>query len=324
VEFLRRVRRPDPVATDNVRKGQVTFFADGHAETGDGIAWVDVAMSPAHAFVLLYRDASDDDTAVGYRPSSPGRYRLIEDGAGLRCEGRLDRPNDGHVANTGTFILADWLFTDDLHARLHVFAADGTELVRRECRANVAATFIDPDGRYAAVQMASNPSDARDDDRFVVFDLARGSELWSKPLEVGCAAGVEFEVADGAVWITASRFGRVRYGLVNGSVEMAPLRALALETGDGFEILALVEDEIASGVHGDRQETLVGACLRASDRLAANYPSHAARSLRIAGELLEASDPNRTQAYWERALALDSKVGIAKRLKELRRLAPGG
>jgi len=110
---------------------------------------------------------------------------------------------------------------------------------------------------------------------------------------------------------------------VDGSVETAPLRALAFETGDGFEILALVEDEIASGVDDDRRETLVRACLRASDQLA-SYPSHAARALRVAGELLEASDPTRTATYWERAVALDSKVGIAKRLKELRRLEGGG
>jgi hypothetical protein len=322
VGFLRRVRRPDPVATDSLRKGQVTFFSDGHAETGDGIAWVDVATSPAHAFVLLWRDASDDGTAVGYRASGPGRYRLIERGAGQRCEGRLDRPNDGHVANTGTFILTDWLFTDDLRARLHVFAAEGTELIRRECCANVASTFIDTDGRYAAVQMASNPSDDRDDERFVIFDLTRRSELWSKPLEVGRATEVEFDVAAGALWITTSTYGRVRYVLVDGSVETAPLRALALETGDGFAILALVEDEIASGIDGDRRETLVGACLRASDKLA-NYPSHAARALRVAGELLEASDPNRTATFWERALSLDSKVRIRKRLKELRRSGAG-
>ena len=283
----------------------------------------DVAMSPSRAFVLLWRDASDGDTAIGHRFDGPGRYRLIEHGAGLRCEGRLDRPNDGHVANTGTFILADWLFTDHLHARLHVFTAEGTELVRRECSANVAATFIDADGQYAAVQMASNPSDDRDDERFVVFDLTRRSELWSKSLEVGRAAEVEFDVTTEALWTTTSTFGHVRYGLADGSVELAPLRALALETGDRFEILALVEDEIASGIDGDRRETLVRACLRASDRLA-SYPSHAARALRVAGELLEASDPNRTATYWERALALDSKVGIAQRLKELRRLEDGG
>jgi hypothetical protein len=311
------------VAPDNLAKGRVTFFADGHAETGDGIAWVDVAMSPSRAFVLLWRDASDDDTAIGHRVGGPGRYRQIERGAGLRCEGRLDRPNDGHVADTGTFMLADWLFTDDLRSRLHVFTADGTEVIRRECRANVAATFIDAGGRYAAVQMASNPSDDRDDERFVVLDLTRGSELWSKPLEVGRAAEVEFDVAVGALWITTSNFGRVRYGLADGSVATAPLRELALETRDGFEILALVEDEIALGIDGDRRETLVRACLRASDRLA-SYPSHAARALRVAGELLEASDPTRTATYWERALALDSSVGIAKRLKELRRVEAGG
>jgi hypothetical protein len=319
--FLRRIRRPDPAA-DNPRKGQVTFFADGHAETGDGIAWVDVAMSPSRVFVLLWRDASDDEASVGYRASGPGRYRLIEQGGGLRCEGALERPNDGHVANTGTFILADWLFTDDLRSRLCVIDAEGTELVRRECRANVAATFIEAEGQYAAVQMASNPSDDRDDERFVVFDLTRGSESWSKRLEVGPAAEVEFDVAAGALWITTSSFGRVRHGLADGSVATAPLRELALETGDGFEILALVEQEIASGIDGDRRETLVRACLRASDRLA-SYPGHAARALRVAGELLEASDPTRTAKFWEHALALDSKVGIAKRLNELRRLHGG-
>jgi hypothetical protein len=322
VGFLRRVRRPDPLAADSLTKGRVAFFADGHAETGDGIAWVEVAMSPSNAFVLLWRDANDDDTAFGHRLDGPGRYRLIEHGGGLRCEGRLERPSDGHAANSGTFILADGLFTDDLRARLHVSTAEGTELVRRECYANVAGTFIDADGRYAAVQMASNPSDERDDERFVVFDLARRSELWSKPLEVGRAAEVEFDVATGGLWITTSTFGSVRYGLADGSVELAPLRALALETGDGFEILALVDDEIASGIDGDRRETLVRACLRASDRLA-SYPSHSARALRVAGELLEASDPTRTAMYWEGALTLDPKVGIAKRLKELRRSVGG-
>jgi hypothetical protein len=171
--------------------------------------------------------------------------------------------------------------------------------------------------------MASNPSDDRDDERFVVFDLRRGSELWSKPPEVGPAAEVEFDVEAESLWITNSSFGRVRYGLADGSVATAPLRELALETGDGFEILALVEQEIASGINGDRRETLVRACLRATDRLI-SYPSHAARALHMAGELLEASDPHLSQEYWERALALDAKVGIAKRLKELRRLHGGG
>jgi hypothetical protein len=38
----------------------------------------------------------------------------------------------------------------------------------------------------------------------------------------------------------------------------------------------------------------------------------------VAGEIVEATDPARTLAYWDRALALDPKVGIAKRTAALR------
>jgi hypothetical protein len=62
---------------------------------------------------------------------------------------------------------------------------------------------------------------------------------------------------------------------------------------------------------------LVDACLRASGRLA-EYPRHAARAFRLAGEIVEGSDASRTLAFWDRALALDPKVGISKRAAALR------
>ena len=317
MDCLRRLRGTDQRVADAAAKGRVAFYADDHAETGDGFSWVDIATSPSGTFVLLWRDAPDDDSTAGYRTTGPGRFRLIEKEAGLRCEGRLERPNDGHVADPGTFVIADWLFTEELRGRLYVFAADGSELMRRDYQANIAATFIDPTGRYAAAQMASNPQDDPDDERFVCFDLADRSELWSKPLEVGRADNAEFEIAAGVLRVATKMFGRVPYGLTDGSVDTTLLRNSVLESGTGFEIIGLVEDESARGVDPQRREVLVGACLRASSRLGP-YPSHAARALRIAGELLEATDPQRTLEYWERALALDAKVGLAKRVKQLR------
>ena len=317
MEFLRRLRGGPAGGVDAAAMGRLTFFADGVAETGDGLIWVELSMSPSGAFALLLRDATDDGSAGGFRSTGLGRYRLIEKGAGLRCDGRLERPNDGHVADTGTFILADWLFTDELRGRLHVFAADGTELIRRECRANVLSTYMDAEGRYAAAQMASNPEDDHDDERFIVFDVTRRSELWLKPLEVGRPDSAEFDVAAGALWITTTTFGRMRYGLADGFVDLAELRERALVNGDGFAILGLVEDEVAAGVQVDRREVLVDACLRASGRLA-EYPRHAARAFRLAGEIVEGSDASRTLAFWDRALTLDPKVGISKRAAALR------
>lgn len=304
--------------------GRVTFYADDHAETGDGVFWVELAISPSRRFALLWRDAPDDDSTAGHRASGPGRYRLIEDGRGLRCDGHLERPTEGHVASNGAFILADGLFTDQLRSRVLVFDADGNEIVRRECWANVLVTYMEAEGRYAAAHLASNPADERDDERFILFDLTRRSEVWSKPLEIGRPDEVEFDVPGEAAWLTNQAFGRRRYGLADGAVDPAQLeermRELderTLADGDGFAILGLIEGEVATGIRPDRREKLVQACLRASDRLGA-YPRYAARALRVAGEILEEVDPARTLAYWDRALALDPRVGISKRASALR------
>jgi hypothetical protein len=297
--------------------GRVALHADGHAETGDGIYWAELSMSPSDTFVLLWRDATDDDSTIGYRTGGLGRYRLIEKGVGLRCDGRLERPNDGHVANNGAFIIADWLFTDELRSRLHIFSAEGESLVRRANRANVLATYMEPDGRYAAAHLAATPDDDRDDERFILFDVTSRSEVWSKALEIGRPDQVAFDVAGGALWLENQPFGRVRYGLTDSSVDANELRERLLAGADGFAILALIEGEVGAGVPPDRREHLVDACLRAADRLT-SYPRHAARALRIAGEIVEPYAPARTIDYWDRALGLDPHVGVAKRAQSLR------
>ena len=297
--------------------GHVMFLASGLAETGDGFLWDGVATSPNDRFVLLTRDAPDDDATAGARRGGHGRYRLVEQSAGLRGDGRLERPNDGHVADNGTFIVADWLFTDQLRGRLHVFDAHGNEIIRRECQANILTTYVEPEGRYAAAHLASNPDNEVDDERFILFDVIRRSEAWSKQLEIGRPDELEFDVPGAALWLTNRMFGRVRYGLADGFVDVAPFRERALDSADGFTILSLVEDEIAAGVSPDRRENLVAACLRAADRLV-EYARHQARALRLAGEIVEGSDPARTLAYWDRALAIDPKVGIGKRAAALR------
>ena len=65
-----------------------------------------------------------------------------------------------------------------------------------------------------------------------------------------------------------------------------------------------------------RRALLVSACERASGLLT-EYPSHRARALRIAGELVESTDEQAALTYWERALAVDPKVGIATRARTL-------
>ncbi len=315
--FLRRLRGASSPGNRDASMATVRFYADDHAETGDGLVWREISTSPNGTFALLWRDAPDDDSTAGYRTSGLGRYRLIENGRGLRCDGRMERPGEGHVADNGTFILADSLFGEGLRSRLDIIDADGNGIIRRECRANVLATWIEANGRYAAAHLASNPDDERDDERFILFDLAGRSEAWSKPLETGRPDELEFDVPGVALWLTNKAFGRVGFGLTDGAVDTTRLCDIALGSGDGFMILGLVEDEFGGGVAPDRREALVQACDRAAERLAP-YPRHAARALRVAGEILEQTDPDRTLRYWDRAIAVDPKVGIGKRAAALR------
>ena len=46
------------------------------------------------------------------------RYLLLE-GSAVTIEGRIQRPNDGKVADNGAFILNDWMFGDALQSTFY-------------------------------------------------------------------------------------------------------------------------------------------------------------------------------------------------------------
>ena len=89
------------------------------------------SRSPNGRFILAWRDANDAGTRGGARANGHGRYILI-DGDAIVAEGRVERPNDGKVADTGVFILNDWLFFSE---RLEAFSSPSRRTARRSCRA---------------------------------------------------------------------------------------------------------------------------------------------------------------------------------------------
>jgi hypothetical protein len=78
--------------------------------------------------------------------------------AKVGCNGRLQRPNDGQVADNGSFAFCDWLFTDKLAGAFYAFDCSGQILIKKKFRANLCSASISQDGAYAACQTASNPA----------------------------------------------------------------------------------------------------------------------------------------------------------------------
>ena len=293
--------------------GHVKWLASGRVQTGDGILWGEVAISPNGSFALLTLDAY----SIGQ--DGLGRYRLVEREARLRCDGRLERPNGGKVANDGTFALADRQFGDGLRCRFLVMTADGRPVIDEALGANALRVDISDDGRYAAIHLASNSEAPEFNELFTVYDVMRGLKLWSKPLECGRAESAMFDPDRGLVHVGTKTYGSFDFGLVDGTTDEWAIHEAILARGNGFEIIGLVREELAPvRLAPTRARRLVADCERASAMLG-EYPGHAARALRLAGEILEAQgDREGALALWDRALAADPKVGIRRRADALR------
>jgi len=139
--------------------------------TSDGQVFGRYAVSPSNEFLLLWRD----EWAAG-QSKTKGPFYLFNGETEL-FKGHLLRPNDGQVANNGSFIFCDWLFTDKLASVFYAFSRAGEMLIEKKLRANLFNAAISPDGLFAVCQTASNP-ESRHGDMLTLFHLGSRSEVW--------------------------------------------------------------------------------------------------------------------------------------------------
>jgi hypothetical protein len=71
---------------------------------------------------------------------------LLDQGK-IIAEGRMPRPNDGKVADNGTFVLNGWGAVEALSGRLSAFARDGSVIFERSFQTNLYNNGLSNDGR---------------------------------------------------------------------------------------------------------------------------------------------------------------------------------
>jgi hypothetical protein len=139
--------------------------------TSDGEVFGRFAASPNREFLLIWRDEW-----AGGRSRTKGSFYFFR-GTTELCKGLLQRPNDGQVADNGSFVFCDWLFTEKLASTFYAFNCTGEMLIEKKFRANLFNAAISPDGLYAACQTAANP-ESRHGEILTLFDLRSRSEVW--------------------------------------------------------------------------------------------------------------------------------------------------
>ena len=265
------------------------------------------ATSPNRRFTLLWRDRYWVDGEL-----VEGRYLLI-DGDAVVVDGEMERPQDGKVADDGAFILNDWGDSQELSGTFRAFRSDGREIVSRPYSANLLNNGLSRDGRLAVCQTANAPG-SPDSSILTLFDLVAAAEVASWVPESGWARGYEFPEGERVRMLRGDR-PSLDYSLAGEFVD----RRLWLEDearrGTLYVIRkALAEGEAATGLSAEHLRAGVRRALADGDE------RFEAEAWRLLGEIEEsAGDVGAALEAYDRALAVNPKVGVAKRAAALRK-----
>ncbi|MBN8499955.1 MAG: hypothetical protein J0M19_02250 [Sphingomonadales bacterium] len=272
------------------------------------------AASSDRRFHLIWQDRNPEGTVGGHRYEGHGSWTLLTDEGRVLASGRLERPQYGHVAKNGMFIFSDWMFGDGLNSRLLAFRVDGQKIVDRPFSANMASTGLSDDGRYAICQTA-NASGSPDSCRYFLFDLEVGQEIASWEQEAGWAARYEFDTINRCVYLIGNDDDRVGYDFTGCMVDREAWQLRRIGAGD----LSVIQDVMAAtSANGYplRSEIIAGLGVAARD----GEVWQQARAYRLLGELHEQGGEiaQAVKAY-DDALTIDPKVGVARRVEQLRK-----
>gem|GEM_PF-1993167 len=277
----------------------------------EGRLYEDVSSSPNGRFTIALSDSSPDGRVAGHRGGGQGAWVLF-DGKAPVARGRLQRPNEGAVSDSGRFIVTDWLFTDRLASRFYAFEPDGRAIVDAELGANPGDSAISADGRFAAITTAVNPGRPEWSNVLLAYDLDGATELWRLP----AGRTLDVTVDGGRDLVSLAMHGSD----VRRTVRLSTGEPLAGwdETLDKFDAIGMLEAEAKSAPDDvGAQESRIARARQLAIEFA-DYPGWQARCLRVEGEAFERlGQSNEAKAAYLRGLELDPHLGVKRRLAAL-------
>lgn len=279
------------------------------------------ALSPSGRWALGWRDADIDAGRGGHRDKGHGTYLLYDiESDRIAVTGKLERPNQGAVADNGTFILQDWHFGDGLQGTLIAFGSDGHILLKRRFHANLYNGEISADGAMAICQTANNP--AHDDgNRLTAFDLRQGIELFSIEPHTGWADGYDFSADGSRLAVMHNDLGKFSYDR-SGNFLDEEIYENACLTSRRFSISLFAAEALLKKypTDGDQASRALSAILMARQAGADNDPSWKAMALKLQGIALETTDRlAEALTTYDEVLSMNPKIGVKRRADALRK-----
>jgi DNA polymerase-3 subunit epsilon len=305
------VTPPDPerrepirwVSDDSVEIPATGFFGRGQ-------------RSPNGTYALAWSDSDPLQGVYGSRTSGLGRYVLIR-GNEVLLDGRLERPNDGKVANNGIFVLNDWLFDSGLSGVFHALRPTGQGIVQHRFEANLHTNGLSDNGEFAVCQTCNSPTE--DGNKLSFFDLRTGALIWSINPPTGWASSYRFDVERQLLGLGYGELGVFNYSFNGEFLDADRWEEAQIERGDGWAIFQIATDRLEqhqASLDANTASELLRLFDIAAERL--QQLGSVAVIERRRGEIYEQlGDKQSAIAQYEKALALDPKAGVKRKLAAL-------
>jgi len=284
-----------------------------------GLGW----WSPNKRWVVAVRDRlAGSNPRPGHPDGSAVLVDYENDAVAFKVEG-LDRPMDGAVSDAGVCVINDANHGERLSGDVQVFDANGRGLFRRQYQANVYNLAISTSGRFVAVQTCNAPN--KDGSLLEVFDNAAGATVFSVHPETGWADKYDFILeADGSLrclTVLLRELGRFHYSPAGVLMDREAFRQARLQSGGAEGRISIAREELkAANGDAQRMQEVLTAVSTALEELGQDRADSRAVGLRVQGEALEQlGHVSEAVTAYEAALALNPKIGIAKRCAALKR-----
>lgn len=266
---------------------------------------------------------SDGHGRGGHRDKGNGKVVLIDYASKkiIHVINEIERPFDADVSNIGTYIINDSKFNLNLESDLIAIDKDKNEIFRRKYQANIYNLAISNCGEYVIVQTCN--SESKDGNLFELVNIKNKEIIFSINPPTGWADKYIFNLEGeklASVSVVYNKLGQFEYSLNGDFIDSDQYDNALLESGDYSTKIMAARDLIKTASSQEDTKKALKAIESAINEGALNDKNWLAIAYRVQGEAHELlGDSYAALDSFDKALALDPKIGIKKRADKLRK-----
>ncbi|WP_227443691.1 tetratricopeptide repeat protein [Pseudomonas cannabina] len=272
--------------------------------------------SPGRSWAVSWNDATPDGRRGGHREEGEGRYILVDlINNAIVIDARMPRPNNGAVADNGSFCLEDWHFGSTLSGTFHVFTSQGLPIITKVLTANILQSGISRNGLLAYCLTAN--SSTEDGRKLTLYELKKGVELFAvTPLRAFERIGFDEKLMQLVVKVSGG--GEYRYGADGALVDEDAADVALLSSTNYTDVILTAEAMLRVGCSTSELERILAAVTESRALGADDNLAWKPTALKVQGLAHEALGQAREAiGCYEEALSLNPKIGVKRKLDAL-------